>query len=57
MLNGLGRDEDRISVGPDLCPNCLQRLSVNDARKKLKKPFVAMIVLCQQRKLASVNYI
>ena len=25
--NGLGTDQDRHSVGPDLCPNCLQRLS------------------------------
>ena len=23
-------DQDRYSVGPDLCPNCLQRLSADN---------------------------
>ena len=36
---GLDPDQDRLSVGPDLGPNCLQRLSADDnsplARKEL----------------------
>ena len=39
VSNGLDPDQDRHSVGPDLGPNCLQRLSVDDksplARKEL----------------------
>ena len=30
MFNGLDTDQDRRSVGPDLGPNCLQRLSADD---------------------------
>ena len=30
VSNGLNPDQDRHSVGPDLDPNCLQRLSVDD---------------------------
>ena len=30
MSNGLDPGQDRHSVGPDLGPNCLQRLSVDD---------------------------
>ena len=30
MSNGLEPDQDRHKVGPDLGPNCLQRLSAND---------------------------
>ena len=30
MSNGLDPDQDRHSVGPDLGPNCLQRLSADD---------------------------
>ena len=33
--NSLDSDQDRHSVGPDLGPNCLQRLSVDD--KKLTR--------------------
>ena len=29
MLNGLDPDQDRQFVGPDLGPNCLQRLSAD----------------------------
>ena len=29
VSNGLDPDQDRCSVGPDLDPNCLQRLSAN----------------------------
>ena len=28
--SGLDADQDRHSVGPDLGPNCLQRLSADD---------------------------
>ena len=30
MPNSLDPDQDRHSVGPDLGPNCLQRLSADD---------------------------
>ena len=30
MSNGLDSDQDRQSVGPDLGPNCLQRLSADN---------------------------
>ena len=30
VSNGLDPDQDRRSVGPDLCPNCLQRLSAGN---------------------------
>ena len=30
MSNGLDPDQDRRSVGPDLCSNCLQRLSADN---------------------------
>ena len=30
MSNGLDPDQDRSYVGPDLGPNCLQRLSADD---------------------------
>ena len=33
--NGLDPDQDRRTVGPDLGPNCLQRLSAALARKEL----------------------
>ena len=33
VSNGLGPGLDRHSVGPDLGPNCLQRLSVDDKLK------------------------
>ena len=29
MSNGLDPDQDRLSVSPDLGPNCLQRLSAD----------------------------
>ena len=32
VSNGLDPDQDRRSVGPDLGPNCLQRLSAYDKR-------------------------
>ena len=30
MSNGLDPDQDQHSVGPDLGPNCLQRLPADD---------------------------
>ena len=30
MSNSLDPDQNRISVGPDLGPNCLQRFSADD---------------------------
>ena len=32
--NSLDPDHDRQNVGPDLGPNCLQRLSADDTRKQ-----------------------
>ena len=32
VSNCLDPDQDRRSVGPDLCPNCLQMLSIDDKR-------------------------
>ena len=45
MSNGLDPDQDQHSVGPDLSPNCLQRLSADDkklplARKELNNVFL-----------------
>ena len=41
LANGLSPDQDRCSVGPDLGPNCLQRLSADDksqlGMKELKR--------------------
>ena len=33
VSNGLDPDQDRHFVGPDLDPNCLQRLSADDKEK------------------------
>ena len=35
MSNSLDLDEDRPFVGPDLGPNCLQRLSADDKSRRL----------------------
>ena len=32
MSNSLDPDQDRCSVGPDLGPNCLERLSPDDEK-------------------------
>ena len=44
VSNGLDPDQDRRSVGPDLGPNCLQKLSADDksplARKELIRSYV-----------------
>ena len=34
ILNGLGQDQDRHFVGPDLGPNCFQRLSADDENRR-----------------------
>ena len=44
VSNSLDPDQDRHNVGPDLGPNCLQRLSADDksrfsARRELKLTF------------------
>ena len=36
-VNSLGLDQVRRSVGPDLVPNCLQKLSANDTRRQRVK--------------------
>ena len=35
VSNGLDPDQDRHSVGPDLGPNCLQRLKSDDKSRHL----------------------
>ena len=37
MSNSLDPDQDRHFVGPDLGPNCLQRLSADDPSKQRVK--------------------
>ena len=47
VSNGLAQDQDRHSVGPDLGPNCLHRLSAVDklqARKVLRSVTVTMLI-------------
>ena len=34
VSNGLDADQDQLSVGPDLSPNCLQRLSTDGTTNK-----------------------
>ena len=34
VSNGLDPDQDRPYVGPDLDPNCLQRLSADEKRRR-----------------------
>ena len=36
VSNNLDSDQDRHSVGPDLGPNCLQRLSADDISPRLQ---------------------
>ena len=48
VSNLLDPDQDRHCVGPDLGPNCLQRLSADEksplARKVLKEAFCAYVI-------------
>ena len=37
VSNGLDPDQVRQSVGPHLGPNCLQRLSVDPSKERIKK--------------------
>ena len=43
MSNGLLPDQDRLNVRPDLGPNCLQRLSLDDTNKQRVRYFKAPI--------------
>ena len=43
VSNGLDSDQDRHSVGPDLRPNCLQRLSADDKSLQLKDELLTCI--------------
>ena len=36
----LDQDQDRQKVGPDLGPNCLQRLSAEDSEERVNKGYV-----------------
>ena len=49
MSNSLDPDQDRHSVGPDLGPNCLQRLSPDDkvtAFKLMIKGHLVLLNVC-----------
>ena len=37
VSNSLDPDQDRRSVGPDLGPNCLQRIIVTASKERVKK--------------------
>ena len=45
VSNGLDPDQDRHSVGPDLDPNCLQRLSAVDKSPVAGKELTCVHVL------------
>ena len=45
VSNGLDSDQDRRSVGPDLGPNCLQRLSTDDNSLRSKERVIIFIRL------------
>ena len=42
MSNGLDPDQDRHCVGPDLGPNCLQRLSADDKKELITKMLITL---------------
>ena len=42
--NNLDPDQDRHSVGPDLGPNCLQRLSTDDTGRQRGKAIVVKML-------------
>ena len=44
MSNSLDPDQARHFVGPDLGPNCLQKLSVDDTSKELIKESIIVIL-------------
>ena len=45
VSNGLDPDQDRRSVGHDLCINCLQKLSADDKSHRVKCLHPTMIVV------------
>ena len=45
MSKSLDPDQDRHSVGPDLSPNCLQRLSADDVSTTSKDRFKIIMIL------------
>ena len=52
MLNGLGPDQARHSVGPDLGPNCLRMLR----QTTLVGTEFNVCAVCQLRLLPNVNF-
>ena len=44
VSNGLGPDQDRRSVGPDLGPNCLQKLLAEDKTKELNYKITSLSI-------------
>ena len=45
VSNGLDPDQHRHSVGPDLDPNCLQRLSADDTSRQRVKALVSLLII------------
>ena len=39
VSKGLEPDQDRLSVGPDLDPNCLQRLPTDPCKEKVRQVY------------------
>ena len=46
VSNSLDPDQDRRSVGPNLGPNCLQRLSADDKSGRLVSTYLTMNTSC-----------
>ena len=55
MSNGLDPDQDRHSVGPDLGPNCLQRLSADDKSRCKRGQVMRDPALCFYDQLAELH--
>ena len=43
LSNSLNPDQDRHSVGPDLSPNCLQRLSGDNKSSRLQAKILILV--------------
>ena len=44
MSNSLAKDQARQNTGPDLGPNCLQRLSADDTSRQSLKPVKEVVL-------------
>ena len=46
MSNSLYPDQDRCSIGPDLCPNCLQKLSADGKSRRQQQKLIHALSYC-----------